>query len=65
MISSVESPEGSSWHWVQDPRREAGLILSLRASTPGWICVLQSNWIWRFFTPRNLKYSLKVVFVKQ
>ena len=63
MISSMESLEGGLWQWVQDPCREAGLVLSLHASTPGWICVLQSNWIWRFLTPRNLKYSLKAVFV--
>lgn len=35
VINGMESLEGRRWHWVQDPRREAGLILSLHASDSG------------------------------
>lgn len=46
----MESPEGSSWRWVQDPPSEAcqtaGLILSWHALNLGWIC--KSAWIWVF-----------------
>lgn len=50
VTNSMESPEGSSWHWVQDPPNEtcqtAGLILSLHALNLGWTC--KSTWIWVF-----------------